>query len=257
MPTGVLYDLLVPNHGSHPWELTLHFTGFPTATLGDYTGEDSLKSTFRNSLKEASFIAKKSAQSVMDMVIPAREDHWRTLGGNGTSGGSGRNFSKYREIMQSIPLISPNSLDAVPIRVYIRPCSSSTGGGGSYLSSYESISHTSRPAAVVAADGQGTSLGAALTLIIKAWLIEHNAWKTDGAVESASEEESRKVTAVAGEKSKDKEETEIEAAWSVVDVALSGGVELNSDLILRDLHRDLHSPDFFLYIVLHMKPLQS
>lgn len=246
-PTGILYDLLVPNHGSHPWELTLHFSsGFPTATLGEYLGESSIRSTFRNALKEASFIARKSAQPVLDMVVEAQSDHWKALGG----GNDGRtDYKKYREIMHSIPLISPNSLDAVPIRVYLRP-----GNTGNYLSSYEVFSQSSRFAPILTSDGQPNTVGAALAPILITWLIEHKAWSS--IVESVnSGEETGMVAATTANNDKDKGE-EIEAAWAQVDVALSNGIELQPNLILRDLHRDLHSPDFFLYIVLHMRPEQ-
>jgi autophagy-related protein 5 len=235
IPTGVLFDLLLAGFpSSHPWQLTLHFTDFPTATLGEYTGEDSLKSIFRNSLKEASFIAKNSAQPVMDMVVGAREDHFKTFAPSITGNG-GRNYHKYKEIMHSIPLISPDSLDSVPVRVYLRPGSVGT----TYLSSYESITCTSRPVPVFAADGQPTTLGGALTPIIHAWLIDHR--KESGTVAAGEGEE---------------EKNEIKAAWSQIDVALGGGsgVELHPELILRDLHRDLCSIDFFLYFVLHMQP---
>lgn len=244
VPTGILYDLLVPNHGVHPWQLTLRYTGFPSATLGEYLGEASIKSTFRNSLKEASFIARKSAQPVLDMVLEAQNDHWKALGGGGNGGST--DYRKYREIMHSIPLISPNSLDAVPIRVYLRP-----GNTGNYLSSYEMFSQSSRFAALLAPDGRPNTLGAALAPIIISWLIDHNAWKNDETLHR--EEESGTGTATAAN---NEDENEVEAAWAQVDVALAGGIELQPNLILRDLHRDLHSPDFFLYIALHMRPAQ-
>jgi autophagy-related protein 5 len=260
-----LYDLLVPNHGSHPWQLTLHFTGFPSSTLTEYTGEASLQNCLFHSLKEASFIARNTANPVMAMTVEAKNDLWKALGGSNGSGSNGRggaiNYSKYREIMHSIPLISPESLDAVPIRVYLRPGSSSGGGrGSSYLSSYESISQTSRPAPISNPDGRPKTIGAALTPIIITWLKEHNAWKKEPTLDTAqkesgnhSGEESTMKIREAASAAEAEEDKEIEAAWSQVDVALSGGIELHPNLILKNVHRDLHSPDFFLYIMLQMR----
>lgn len=179
------------------------------------------------------------------MIVEAQNDHWKSLGG----GNDGRtDYRKYREIMQSIPLVSPNSLDAVPIRVYLRP-----GNTGNYLSSYEVFSQSSRFAPILASDSRLNSLGAALTPLIITWLVEHNAWRV--AKSSNRGEETGTVAATAANDEEDIGE-EIEAAWAQVDVALSGGIEVQPNLILKDLHRDLHSPDFFLYIVLHMRPAQ-
>ena len=274
MPLGPLYDLLAFHHGTRPapWQLTLHFTGFPSSTLPDYTGESSIQKSLFNSLKEASFIAQKTAHPVMHMVEEAQNDLWKTLGGSGGGGGgisgngSGNtsngtitiNYNKYEDIMHSLRLISPNELEKVPIRVYIRP--PSTGGGSGYLSSYELISYTSRPAPVMnATDGQLMTLGAALAPIIIACLIENRGWspkkeileKVSGKNRLVQEEDAGTITA-----EEDEEQEKIQAAWAQVDVALSGGIELQPDLVLQDLHRDLHSPDFFLYIVLHMRPTQ-
>lgn len=46
------------------------------------------------------------------------------------------------------------------------------------------------------------------------------------------------------------------SAWDSVDIACAGGVMLQPDLPLIALHRDLHGPDFFLYVVLHMHPIR-
>lgn len=211
--------------------------------MGEYVGESSIRSTFRNSLKEASFIARKSAQPVLDMVMEAQNDHWKALGGNG----SRTDYKRYRDIMHSIPLISPNSLDAVPIRVYLRP-----GNTGKYLSSYEIFSQSSRFAPVLASDGRPNTLGAALAPIIISWLIEHDAWENGKGLNRG--EETGTVAATAASDDEEEKEKELEAAWAQVDVALSGGIKLQPSFILRDLHRDLHSPDFFLYVVLHMLP---
>lgn len=51
IPTGVLFDLLCAEP-ERPWNLTVHFRGYPENILTPCEGEDSVKWSFINSLKE-------------------------------------------------------------------------------------------------------------------------------------------------------------------------------------------------------------
>ncbi|KAL9316411.1 hypothetical protein ACSQ67_017412 [Phaseolus vulgaris] len=51
IPTGVLFDLLCVEP-ERPWNLTVHFRGYPSNVLLPCEGEDSVKWSFINSLKE-------------------------------------------------------------------------------------------------------------------------------------------------------------------------------------------------------------
>lgn len=51
IPIGVLYDLLCAEP-ERPWNLTVHFRGYPGNILTPCEGEDSVKWSFINSLKE-------------------------------------------------------------------------------------------------------------------------------------------------------------------------------------------------------------
>ncbi|MBA0785966.1 hypothetical protein Gotri_025726, partial [Gossypium trilobum] len=53
IPTGVLFDLLCPEP-ERPWNITVHFRGYPGSVLIPCEGEDSVKWSFINSLKEVS-----------------------------------------------------------------------------------------------------------------------------------------------------------------------------------------------------------
>jgi autophagy-related protein 5 len=53
IPTGVLFDLLCAEP-ERPWNLTIHFRGYPCNILIPCEGEDSVKWNFVNSLKEVS-----------------------------------------------------------------------------------------------------------------------------------------------------------------------------------------------------------
>lgn len=90
------------------------------------------------------------------------------------------------------------------------------------LSSYEPVAETSRRVASTDADGEPTTLSNALAPIVSSWLAARGA-ESD--------------------------------PWAAVSRVLIGGVEPPPDAPLAALHRDLHAPDYFLYVVLHMKPV--
>uniref|UniRef100_K7M8C5 Uncharacterized protein n=1 Tax=Glycine max TaxID=3847 RepID=K7M8C5_SOYBN len=66
IPTGVLFDLLCVEP-ERPWNLTVHFRGYPSNILLPCEGEDSVKWSFINSLKEAAYIINGNSKNVMNM----------------------------------------------------------------------------------------------------------------------------------------------------------------------------------------------
>ncbi|XP_017178078.2 autophagy protein 5-like isoform X3 [Malus sylvestris] len=82
IPTGVLFDLLCAEP-ERPWNLTVHFTGYPGNILIPCDGEDSVKWSFINSLKEAAYIINGNCKNVMNMSQPDQVELWRSvLNGN-------------------------------------------------------------------------------------------------------------------------------------------------------------------------------
>ncbi|XP_029124979.1 autophagy protein 5-like [Cajanus cajan] len=55
IPTGVLFDLLCVEP-ERPWNLTVHFRGYPSNLVLPCEGEDNVKWSFINSLKEVSCV---------------------------------------------------------------------------------------------------------------------------------------------------------------------------------------------------------
>ncbi|XP_076951404.1 autophagy protein 5-like [Bidens hawaiensis] len=79
IPTGVLFDLLCPEP-QRPWNLTVHFRGYPGNILTPCDdGEDSVKWSYINSLKEAAYIVHGSSKNVMNMSHPDQLELWRSL----------------------------------------------------------------------------------------------------------------------------------------------------------------------------------
>lgn len=78
IPTGVLFDLLCAEP-ERPWNIVVHFRGYPADILSPCEGEDSVKWSFINSLKEASFIMNGSTRNVMNMSKPDQIELWRCV----------------------------------------------------------------------------------------------------------------------------------------------------------------------------------
>ncbi|KAI3813751.1 hypothetical protein L1987_18483 [Smallanthus sonchifolius] len=78
IPTGVLFDLLCAEP-ERPWNLTVHFRGYPGNILIPCDGEDSVKWSYINSLKEAAYIIHGSSKNVMNMSHPDQVELWRSV----------------------------------------------------------------------------------------------------------------------------------------------------------------------------------
>ncbi|CAH1429661.1 unnamed protein product [Lactuca virosa] len=76
--TGVLFDLLCAEP-ERPWNLTVHFRGYPGNILIPCDGEDSVKWSYINSLKEAAYIIHGSSKNVMNMSQPDQVELWRSV----------------------------------------------------------------------------------------------------------------------------------------------------------------------------------
>ncbi|KAJ9707295.1 hypothetical protein PVL29_002327 [Vitis rotundifolia] len=82
IPTGVLFDLLCAEQ-ERPWNLTVHFRGYPGNILTPCEGEDSVKWSFINSLKEAAYIVNGNCKNVMNMSQSDQVELWYSvLNGN-------------------------------------------------------------------------------------------------------------------------------------------------------------------------------
>ncbi|CAA3011569.1 autophagy protein 5 isoform X1 [Olea europaea var. sylvestris] len=78
IPTGVLFDLLCAE-AERPWNLTVHFRGYPGKILTPCEGEDSVKWSFINALKEAACIITGNCKNIMNMSQSDQTDLWRSV----------------------------------------------------------------------------------------------------------------------------------------------------------------------------------
>ncbi|XP_007032217.2 PREDICTED: autophagy protein 5 isoform X4 [Theobroma cacao] len=78
IPTGVLFDLLCAEP-ERPWNITVHFRGYPGNVLIPCDGEDSVKWSFINSLKEAAYIINGNCKNVMNMSQSDQLELWHSV----------------------------------------------------------------------------------------------------------------------------------------------------------------------------------
>jgi len=73
-PIGVLYD----SYGRHqmPWPITVHFQGFPSDQLLRCPDEDTIKSHFLNTLKEANCMKYGDIDNVNALSVGEHTDLW-------------------------------------------------------------------------------------------------------------------------------------------------------------------------------------
>ena len=260
VPAGVLYDLFVPEHDEEPWNLILHVTDYPYSTLPPYFGENTIKSYMFNSLKEASFVALGTAAKVNFMVSAAKDDMWQAV----TNGA----LQMYRNILESIgftrdmfihntrggeeenePEDSESSLSQhgtnggrskkhIPLRLYAKK-------SGEYLSSYADVLRVSTRVPAYKSTGEPTTLKDALIHRLDRWLDLTNADRNNA------------------QHHVDKDEAEEQNAAVLTRIAkvIVGGLSFTSKDIMEGnrgtdicgLHREMHGPDYFLYVIVHIK----
>ncbi|KAK4802957.1 hypothetical protein SAY86_001160 [Trapa natans] len=113
IPTGVLYDLFCAEP-ERPWNLTVHFRGYPGNILIPCEGEDSVKWSFINSLKEAAYIINGNCKNVMNMSQPDQLELWCSV--------SKCDLEAYRQVSAKLKLgiiedeylVSTNSISTKP-----------------------------------------------------------------------------------------------------------------------------------------------
>ncbi|XP_024530448.1 autophagy protein 5 [Selaginella moellendorffii] len=78
IPTGVLFDLLCLEP-QRPWDLTVHFRGYPSEMMAPYEGDEAVKWSFMNTLKEASYIIRGNTKNVMDLTQNDQNNLWSSI----------------------------------------------------------------------------------------------------------------------------------------------------------------------------------
>ncbi|KAK9088914.1 hypothetical protein Scep_027996 [Stephania cephalantha] len=189
IPIGVLFDLLC-GEPERPWNLTVHFRGYPTDLLSPCEDEDSVKWSFINSLKEAAYIINGNCKNIMNMSQSDQLDLWQSLV-NGKIESFLRISSKLKlgivgeegySTMTSCSIVSrqtrqttgdvdtpgPNRTGRIPVRLYVRSVGDDVDDFGDItpVDNWDEISYVNRPLEFHDEDGKLLTLYDALKILL-------------------------------------------------------------------------------------------
>ncbi|KAM5574358.1 autophagy protein 5 [Rosa sericea] len=276
IPTGVLFDLLCAEP-ERPWNLTVHFRGYPGNILIPCEGEDSIKWNFINSLKEAAYIINGNCKNVMNMSQPDQVELWRSvLNGN---------LEAYRRVSSKLKLeavgemnsSSPRSRSSmgeidvsgqvkpgrVPVRLYVWNVSEDFDDleDAPLIDSWDKVSYINRPVEI-----QGEGRFFTLHDAVKCLLPEYFVDKSLGTAESLTvggDDEQRVLSEDASDDKKAEEEVEtssddhVKASYEYEEPEIKlvriQGIEPKLEIPFSWVANNLMHPEHFLHICVYLK----
>ncbi|CAM0947823.1 unnamed protein product [Alopecurus aequalis] len=150
IPIGVLFDLLCADP-ERPWNLIVHFRGYPAEILSPCEGEDSVKWNYNNSLKEAAFIITGNSKNVMNMSQADQAAMWEFVRKGDLDGytniSTRLKLGPFEEDWSVATSSAERQQGRVPVRLYVRRVQEEL----EYLedavavSNWESVSYINRP----------------------------------------------------------------------------------------------------------------
>ncbi|XP_043718162.1 autophagy protein 5 isoform X1 [Telopea speciosissima] len=182
IPTGVLFDLLCLEP-ERPWNLTVHFRGYPANLLSPCEGEDSVKGSFNNSLKEAAYVINGNCKNVMNMSQSDQVDLWRSVV-NGNMEGYLRISSKLklgiigeehkikltqpRQSKDETDIAGPSRTGRVPVRLYVQNIMEDLDEleDASPVNSWDNILYINRPVVIHEEEGKDFTLHDAIKTLL-------------------------------------------------------------------------------------------
>ncbi|XP_057850439.2 autophagy protein 5 isoform X2 [Cryptomeria japonica] len=179
IPTGVLFDLLCAEP-ERPWNITVHFRGYPSDILSPCEGEDNLKWNFINSLKEASYIINGSIKNVMNMPQSEQMELWRCvvkgdlegycrasarLRPGGIAEDATRKAVSHRQNHNENDTFGTSR---IPVHLYLRDLRKEVEDFADALpvESWDEINYINRPVEIPKDDGSKFTLGSALASLL-------------------------------------------------------------------------------------------
>jgi hypothetical protein len=109
LPFGVIVDQLFGPAPKLPISIEVNFKRFPEGTLLNYAGLGTLRSFFRNSLKEAAALLFGSAGRVLNMPVEQDEQLWEAV--------NTHSKDLYLELTLFFKDTDPSSAKYLPLRI--------------------------------------------------------------------------------------------------------------------------------------------
>ncbi|XP_075647011.1 autophagy protein 5 isoform X2 [Castanea sativa] len=257
IPTGVLFDLLCAEP-ERPWNLTVHFRGYPSNILVPCEGEDSVKWSFINSLKEAAYIINGNCKNVMNMSQPDQVELWRSvLNGN---------LEAYVRISSKLKLgtVGDEYADGggqgqvktgrVPVRLYVWSVSEDFDDleDAPQIDSWDKISYINRPVEIHGEEGNYFTLQDA----VKSILPEYFPNKSSTNEESSRDEDENEQT-VPSEEGKKYLSENVESCYPSDNVEIKlvriQGIEPKMEIPFSWVVKNLTNPEHYLHICVCLK----
>ena len=240
LPIGVLFDLLVGTDSRSaaitlPWQITIHFTSFPSGTLLQATLKEA-ESVLLNALKESCYLRCGSAEPAMSLSPTQQQTLARSLASSDDASYS----DAYRPVAEAITAAIGARLNAQPVRaVPIRVLTSA-------------ISWRQQPFTPLRDDGSPTTLHDALTSLLPQHFPRQSI-DVSGVGDSIQQDASGAATVQSGERSSGAYQQL--AAGSSDDSmrrVIVQGVHVPLDVGLQQLASQCSHPDGWLYVCVYL-----
>ncbi|XP_010246207.1 PREDICTED: autophagy protein 5 isoform X2 [Nelumbo nucifera] len=288
IPTGVLFDLLCVEP-ERPWNLTIHFRGYPS-DLSPCEGEESVKWSFINSLKEASYIINGNCKNVMNMSQSDQVDLWRSVM-NGNMEGFLRVSSKLKlgaiEEEPKINAISctiqprqaidekdntgPSRSGRIPVRLYVRSVGEDLDDleDAPLVDSFDKIMYINRPVEIQKKEGMFFTLRDAIRTLLPEFfedepLVDEQISKIELTDEARTtetnlchrESENASISSSEVVEKSDKRNTESSHSSNKVDIKLVRiqGIEPRLEIPFSWVVNNLMNPEHYLHICVFVGP---
>ncbi|KAK6154093.1 hypothetical protein DH2020_013732 [Rehmannia glutinosa] len=278
IPTGALFDLLCAEP-ERPWNLTIHFRGYPGNMLPPCEGEDSVKWSFINALKEAAYIINGNCKNIMNMSQSDQAELWRSVL-NGQLEAYLRVSSKLKldivgddfafklNSTTSHSRQSTTDLDTtgtirtgrIPVRLYIRTIDEDIDGleDAPIVDSWEKISYINRPVEVHNEGKCFTLYDAIKTLLPELFKdepsVDSNTCEAEVKGGQNSNEGSSKSTEERGEAQTERAGLPSDSAE--IKLIRIQGIEPQLEIPFGWVVNNLMNPEYYLHICIYVKVLE-
>ncbi|PAN03653.1 hypothetical protein PAHAL_1G013300 [Panicum hallii] len=255
--------------------MQVHFRGYPSEILSPCEGEDIVKWSYMNSLKEATFIITGNSKSVMNMSQADQVALWESVRKGNFGGyknistrlklgpfeedGLVRTASTERQHQQSSD--EPESPGfgkpcRVPVRLYVRGVQEDLEDieDAMPVRDWESVSYINRPFEIRKVEGRSyITLGHALQTLLPEFFSSdtQNAEEVDSAAGNSDTTDPSRSSLEAEPASASLREAEITKKAKVKLVRVQG-IELDMDIPFLWVANNLKNPEFYLHICVYV-----
>ncbi|XP_042037399.1 autophagy protein 5-like isoform X1 [Salvia splendens] len=274
IPTGTLFDLLC-SEPERPWNLTIHFRGYPANLLIPCEGEDSVKWSFINALKEAAYIINGNCKNIMNMSQSDQTELWRSVL-NGQLEAYLRVYSKLKldivgdnfslKLNTSRQTNSENEATGttksgkIPVRLYVRTIDEDVDEleDAPIVDSWENIYYINCPVEIHG-EGKAFSLNDAIKALLPMLFTEEASVDVDS---QAPESESGEVSDGGSSRGSQKNEESLSAHTGIfkdgaeIKLVRIQGIEPRLDIPFGWVAKNLMNPEQYLHICIYVKAVQ-